>query len=110
MVEEPAEVLHFSDTFSHVAEQVINVPKIILEGIPMRTLAREPQLVEQPVEVPAVPQTVGTPILTFLRVFRSGGGQGPTAFGGTASSGRHANAGRRARPKDPGADRGGGGG
>ena len=52
MVEQPAEVLHFFDTFSPVAEQVINVPKIVLEDIPMRALAREPLLVEQLVEMP----------------------------------------------------------
>ena len=81
MVEQLAEVL---DTLSPVAEQVINVPKIILEDLPMRTLAREPQLVEQLVEVPTLPQTVGTPILALLRDFRPGGGQGPTAYGSTA--------------------------
>ena len=75
MVEQPAEVLHFFDTFSPVAEQVINVPKIILEDIRLRALVREPQL------VPTVPQTVGTPTLAFLRDFRPGGGQGPIACG-----------------------------
>ena len=37
-----------------VAEQVIDVPKIILENIPVRTLCREPQLVEQLVEMPTI--------------------------------------------------------
>ena len=37
-----------------VAEQVIDVPKISLEDIPARRLCREPQLVEQLVEVPTV--------------------------------------------------------
>ena len=99
------EILHFFDKFSPVAEQVIDVPKIILE----ETLVREPHVVEQLVEVPTVPQTVGTPILALLRAFGPGGGQGLPAYGGTASPGRYGNTGRRARPKDPGADRGGGG-
>ena len=34
LMEQQAEVLHFFDTFSPVAEQVINVLKIILEDIP----------------------------------------------------------------------------
>ena len=101
MVDQPADVLHFFDTLSPVAEQVIDVPMIILEDIPMRTLVREPQLVEQLVEVPTVPQTA--------QDFRPGGG-GLPEFAGTASPGRYANTGHRARPKDPGADRGGGGG
>ena len=108
MVEQTAEVLHFFDTFSPVAEQVIDVPKIILEKIPMRALVGESQMVEQLVEVPTVPQTIGTPILAVLREFGPGGRQGLPAYGGTASPGRYRNIGRRARPKDPGADRGGG--
>ena len=104
MVDQRVDVLHFFDTFSHVAEQVI-----ILEDIPTRTLVREPQLVEQLVEVPTFPQTVGPSILTLLLNFRPGGG-GLPGFAGTASSGRYTNTGRRARPKDSGADRGGGGG
>ena len=109
MVDQPVDVLHFFDTFSPVAEQVIDVPKIILEDIPMRTLVREPQVVEQLVEVPTVPQTVGPSILTLLQNFRPGGG-GLPGFAGTASPGRYTDSGRRARPKDSGADRGGGGG
>ena len=37
-----------------VAEQVIDVPKIFVERIPMRTSVREPQLAEQLVEVPTI--------------------------------------------------------
>ena len=83
MVDQPVDVLHFFDTFSPVAEQVI-----ILEDIPTRTLVREPQLVEQLVEVPTVPQTVGPSILTLLQDFRPGGG-GLPGFAGTASPGRY---------------------
>ena len=50
-----------------VAEQVIAVPKIMLEDhIPHRSALREPQLVEQLVEVPKEPvfveQTVDIPV------------------------------------------------
>ena len=51
------DVLHFFDTLSPVAEQVIDVPKISLEDIHVRRLCREPQLVEQLVEVPTVVST-----------------------------------------------------
>ena len=44
------DVLHFFDTLCPVAEQVIEVPKIILKNIPSRRLARDPQLAEQLVE------------------------------------------------------------
>ena len=48
------DVLRFFDTLCPVAEQVIDVPKIFLEDIPVRRLCREPQLVEQLVEVPTI--------------------------------------------------------
>ena len=54
MVEQLVDVLQFVDALVPVAEQVIDVPKIILENIPKR-LFREPQLVEQLVEVPTEP-------------------------------------------------------
>ena len=55
MVEQFPEVLQLFATFlSVVAEQVIDVPKIIFENIPTRIPLREPQLVEQLVEVPTV--------------------------------------------------------
>ena len=44
--------LMVEDALIPVAEQVINVPKIFIERIPPRTSVREPQLVEQLVEVP----------------------------------------------------------
>ena len=45
MVEQLVDVLQFFDTFLPVvAEQVIDVPKIIFEDIPTRTPLREPQL------------------------------------------------------------------
>ena len=54
MVEQLVDVLRFFNTLCPVAEQVIDVPKISLEDIPARRLCREPQLVEQLVEVPTV--------------------------------------------------------
>ena len=54
MGEQLVDVLRFFDTLCPVAEQVIDVPKISLEDIPARRLCREPQLVEQLVEVPTV--------------------------------------------------------
>ena len=89
MVDQLVEVLQFCDTFPIVAEQVLEVPKIVLEdNIPQRTALWEPQLVEQLVEVPTEPvfveQTVAIPV-------RGGGGrlhlrgfvpeQSPTACG-----------------------------
>ena len=54
MGEQLVDVLHFFDALIPVAEQVIEVPKIIIERIPPRTVVREPQLVEQLVEVPTI--------------------------------------------------------
>ena len=42
------------DRFLQVPELVIEVPKISLDVIPLRTLVPEPQLVEQSVEVPTI--------------------------------------------------------
>ena len=52
MCEQLVDVLRFFDTLCLVAEQVIDVPKSILEDIPARRLCREPQLVEQLVDEP----------------------------------------------------------
>ena len=54
MVEQPVDVLQFFDALVPVAEQIIDVPKIIIERIPPRTSVREPQLAEQLVEVPTI--------------------------------------------------------
>ena len=55
MVEQLPDVHHFFATcLPVVAEQVIHVPKIILENIPSRRLCRDPQLAEQLVEVPTI--------------------------------------------------------
>ena len=48
MVNQLVDVLQFFDTFLPVAEQVIKVPKVILEdSIPPRTPLRDPQLMAQ---------------------------------------------------------------
>ena len=55
MVDQLADILMFIDTFlPAVAEQVIEVPKILEDNIPQRTMLCEPQLAEQLVEVPTV--------------------------------------------------------
>ena len=54
MVEPVVDVLRFFDVILIVAEQVIDVPKIIIEDIPSRISVGEPQLVEQLVEVPTI--------------------------------------------------------
>ena len=51
-VDQLVDVLRFVDALVPVAEQVIEVPKIILENIPPRRLVRDPQLAEQLVAVP----------------------------------------------------------
>ena len=51
-VDQLVDVLRFVDALVLVAEQVIEVPKIILENIPPRRLVRDPQLAEQLVDVP----------------------------------------------------------
>ena len=53
MVEQLVDVLQFVDALVPVAEQVIEVPKIILENIPSRRSVREPRLAEQLVDVPS---------------------------------------------------------
>ena len=52
MVEQLVDVLRFVDALVPDSEQVIEVPKIILENIPARRLVRDPQLAEQLVAVP----------------------------------------------------------
>ena len=51
-VEQLPDVLRFFDRFATVPEQVIAVPKIYTEDVPVRAVSRDPQLVEQLVEVP----------------------------------------------------------
>ena len=52
LVEQLPDVLRFFDLLLPVPEQVIEVPKILLDDVPVRAVLREPQLVEQLVEVP----------------------------------------------------------
>ena len=55
MVEQLPDILRFFDMLIPDPEQVIEVPKILPEDVPMRTAVREPQLAEQLVEVPTNP-------------------------------------------------------
>ena len=52
MVGQLLNLAHFLDTPLPDPEQVIEVPKILSDDVPVRALVREPQLVEQLVEVP----------------------------------------------------------
>ena len=54
MVEQLPDILHFLRAFSPDPEQAIEVPKILPVDVPLRTSVREPQLVEQLVEVPTI--------------------------------------------------------
>ena len=53
-VEQLPDVLRFFDRFATVPEQVIEVPKILPEDVPMRISLRDTQLAEQLVEVPTI--------------------------------------------------------
>ena len=54
MVEQLPDVRRFFDRLSTVPEQAIEVPKILPEDVPCRTVLRDPQLAEQLVEVPTI--------------------------------------------------------
>ena len=54
MVEQFLDIMHFFDTPLPDPEQVIDVPKILSDDVPMRALVRETQLAEQLVEVPTI--------------------------------------------------------
>ena len=53
-VEQLPDVFQFFDTLTTDPEQVIEVPKIFPEDVPMCVVLRDPQLVEQLVEVPTI--------------------------------------------------------
>ena len=79
-MEQLPDVHHFFATcLQVVAEQVIDVSKIIIENIPSRRLCREPQLADQLVEVP----TILTP--SFLRMLQNV--DTPVPHGGRGASG-----------------------
>ena len=54
MVEQLPDVMRFFDFLLPVPEQVIEVPKILLDDVPMRTAVRDTQLAEHLVEVPTI--------------------------------------------------------
>ena len=54
LMEEQLLVDAFAPHDIHVPEQVIEVPKILIDELSVRTLVREPQLAEQLVEVPTI--------------------------------------------------------
>ena len=61
-VEQLPDVLRFFDRLMTVPEQVIEVPKIISEDVPMRAVLRATQLAEQ-LEVPTI---ISYPMIAFL--------------------------------------------
>ena len=62
-VEQLPDVLRFFDRLMTVPEQVIEVPKIISEDVPMRAVLRATQLAEQLVEVPTI---ISYPMIALL--------------------------------------------
>ena len=54
LVDQLADVMRFFDTLQPVPEQAIEVPKILLDDVPVRTPVRDTQLAEQLVEVPTI--------------------------------------------------------
>ena len=54
MVEQLPDVMRFFDFLLPDPEQVIEVPKILLDDVPMRTAVRNTQLAEQLVEEPTM--------------------------------------------------------
>ena len=62
-VEQLPDVLQFFDRLTTVPEQVIEVPKIISEDVPMRAVLRATQLAEQLVEVPTI---ISYPMIALL--------------------------------------------
>ena len=93
MVEQLPDVLKFFDRLSTVPEQVIEVPKIIPEDVPVRAVLRATQLAEQLAEVPTI---ISFPTVVLFRavmahrtveqnvdisaVGGSGTGGGPSGF------------------------------
>ena len=53
-LEQLPDVLQFFGTLMTDSEQVIEVPKIFPEDVPLRAVLRDPQLAEQLVEVPTI--------------------------------------------------------
>ena len=54
MVEQLPNILHFFDKLMPDPEQVIEVPKVLPDDVPVRTAVRDTQLAEQLVEVPTI--------------------------------------------------------
>ena len=80
LVEQLPDVLRFFDLLLPVPEQVIEVPKILLDDVPARTVVRDTQLVEQLVEVPTIVSFSSLQQRTVEQIFdipvpgRGGGG------------------------------------
>ena len=85
MVEQLPDIMRFFDTLLPVPKQVIGVPKILLDDVPMRTAVRDMQLAEQLLEVPTIPGYALAEVASkfFSRPELRGilSGQGSTASG-----------------------------
>ena len=68
MAEQRPDVLQFFDTPTTDPEQVIEVPKIFPEDVPMRTSLHDTQLAEQLVEVPTIVSCSWLPLSTEQNV------------------------------------------
>ena len=69
-VEQLPDVLRFFDRFATDPEQVIAVPKIYTEDVPVRAVLRDPQLVEQLVEVPTIVSYASLSLLQALLEYK----------------------------------------
>ena len=84
MVEQLPDVMRFFDTLMPDPEQVIEVPKIFTEDVPVRAVLRDTQLVEQLVEVPTIVSSVS---LAFMQVMQRIAEQNVPAVGGSGAGG-----------------------
>ena len=85
ILERLPDIMHFFDTLTPGPEQVIEVPKILPDDVPMRTAVRDMQLAEQLVEVPTEPgyalAVIALKVFSRRELRGSLSGQGSTASG-----------------------------
>ena len=83
--EQLPDILSFFDALMPDPEQVIEVPKILLDDVPMRAAVRDTQLGEQLVEVPTEPgyalSVIASKFFSRLEIRGFLSGQGSTASG-----------------------------
>ena len=89
LMEEQLLVDAFAPHDIHVPEQVIEVPKILIDELSVRTPAREPQLAEQLVEVPTIVSFSSLQRIVEQNAGFSGGGLQDFLPGQSLSSSSH---------------------